>query len=167
VGSGRILLPWSKSCFVCGEANPRGLRAKLYQVGARVEMSFVAPRELVGWSDVVHGGLLGTVMDEVMAWAAIVDGRCGYFAAECSVRFQKPLPVGHPCWVRAEVIGTRRQLKETAAWIEDDAGVAYARGRGRYLPLPRGQIEAFRHDFVWAEGCLDLREALGLDSSQT
>src|SRR5512141_3158008 len=70
----RILLPWSKSCFGRGEDNPRGLRAKLYQVDSHIEMSFVAPRELVGWSNVVHGGLLGTVMDEVMAWAAIVEG---------------------------------------------------------------------------------------------
>jgi acyl-coenzyme A thioesterase PaaI-like protein len=158
----RILLPWSRSCFVCGEANPRGLRAKLYQVDTRVEMAFLPEPELVGWSNVVHGGLLGTVMDEVMAWAAIVDGRQGYFAADVSVRFLKPLPIGCPCLVRAEVTSARRRIKDTEAWVEDDAGVTYARARGRYLPLPRGQLAAFRHDFVWVEGCLDLREALGM-----
>jgi acyl-coenzyme A thioesterase PaaI-like protein len=156
-------LPWSRSCFVCGEANPNGLRAELYLIDSRIEMAFVPGRALVGWADVVHGGLLGTVMDEVMAWAAIVDGRRGYFAAEMSVRYQKPVPVEHPCWVRAQVTGTRRQLKDVEAWIEDDAGTAFARAQGRYFPLPPGQLDAFRHDFVWAEGCLDLREALGME----
>jgi hypothetical protein len=55
------------------------------------------------------------------------------------------------------VAGARRQILETESWIEDADGTVFARATGRYLPVPPGQIDGFRHDFVWAEGCLDLR----------
>jgi len=159
-GMQRIRLPWSRSCFVCGEANPQGLRAEIYKVGELIEMAFVPRREFVGWADVVHGGLIGTVLDELMTWAAIVHGRRAYFAVGFSVRFKAPLPPERPCVVRARVTGGRRQLLETEAWIQDAAETVFARSSGRYLPVPAGQLDGFRHDFVSTEGCLDLRDAL-------
>ncbi len=176
----RIRLPWSRSCFVCGEANPQGLRAAIYLVteprglapgtgagvGPLIEMTFVPRREHVGWRDVVHGGLLGTVLDELMTWAAIVDGRRAYFAVDMSVRFKAPVAPERPCLVRARVTGTRRQIITTEAWIEDASGTVCARGEGRYFPAPPEQLAAFRHDFVWGEGCLDLRDVLLPAASQ-
>ncbi len=154
----RIRLPWSRSCFVCGEANPQGLRAEIYQVGDLIEMTFVPRRELVGWADVVHGGLIGTVLDELMTWAAIVHGRRAFFAAEITVRFRAPLQPERPCLVRARVSGLRRQVVETESWIEAADGTLVARGSGRYLPAPAGRMESSRHDFVAGEGCLDLSD---------
>jgi acyl-coenzyme A thioesterase PaaI-like protein len=156
----RILLPWSRSCFVCGEANPQGLQARIYKVGDVVEMAFVPRQELVGWSDVVHGGLIGTVLDEVMTWAAIVGGRRGYFAADYAVRMKRPLAPGTECMVRARVVGSRRQILDTEGWVEDQSGVVFASATGRYLPVPPERLAAFRHDFIWRDDALDLRSVL-------
>jgi acyl-coenzyme A thioesterase PaaI-like protein len=153
----RVLLPWSKSCFVCGESNPQGLRAKLYRVGDMVEMSFVPRPEFVGWSDVVHGGLISTVLDEVMTWAAIVFGRQGFFAAEFSVRLKAPLPPETMCVARARILGARRRILEAESRLEGADGALFATATGRYLPVPAGQMARFRHDFVSTERCLDLR----------
>jgi acyl-coenzyme A thioesterase PaaI-like protein len=159
----RIRLPWSRSCFVCGEANPQGLRAEIYKVGDLIEMAFVPRRELVGWAGVVHGGLIGTVLDELMTWAAIVQGRRAFFAVEVGVRFKAPLPPECPCLVRARVSSVRRQLVETESWIESADGTLFARGSGRYLPVPADRMDAARHDFVSAQGCLDLSDVFGAD----
>ncbi len=156
----RILLPRSRSCFVCGRDNPQGLRARVYQVGDEIEMDFVPRREFAGWAEVVHGGLTGTVLDEVMTWAAIVSGRKAYFAAEYGVRMRVPLPLEHPCQARARVAGARRQVLDTEAWLVDEAGTVFARATGRYLPAPAERLAVVRHDFLWSEDCLDLRAVL-------
>jgi acyl-coenzyme A thioesterase PaaI-like protein len=154
----RTRLPWSRSCFVCGEANPQGLRAEIFHVGDLIEMEFVPRPELVGWRDVVHGGLIGTVLDELMTWAAIVHGRRGYFAADLSVRFKAPLSPGHACLVRARIAGARRQVLDAESWVEDPAGTLFARGSGRYLPMPGADLAGLHSDFVSGPGCLDLSD---------
>jgi acyl-coenzyme A thioesterase PaaI-like protein len=160
--SERVRLPWSRSCFVCGEANPQGLHAEIFLVGDVVEMTFVPRREHVGWNDVVHGGLISTVLDELMTWAAIVHGRQAYFAVDFGVRFKAPLPAEKPCLVKARASGSRRRVVDTESWIEDQAGTVFARGTGRYLPVPAENVRGFHDDFVWADGCLDLREVFGI-----
>jgi acyl-coenzyme A thioesterase PaaI-like protein len=159
--AGRVLLPWSRSCFVCGEANPQGLRARLYLAGDVVEMDFVPRREFEGWSGVVHGGLVGTVLDEVMTWAAMLSARRAMFAAEITVRLRAPLPPGTACVARARAAAPRKSLVGVEAWLEDAAGTVYARGEGRYLPVPPERLTGFRHDFVWGEDVLGLRSAFG------
>jgi acyl-coenzyme A thioesterase PaaI-like protein len=158
--SGRILLPWSRSCFVCGEANPQGLHARIYKVGDIVEMEFVPRQELVGWSNVVHGGLIGTVLDEVMTWAAIVGGRRGYFAADYTVRMKKSLAPETACLVRARVNGRRRMIVDTEGWVEDQSGSVVATATGKYMPVPPERLTALGHDFVWGDDILDLRSVL-------
>ncbi|MBN2370944.1 MAG: PaaI family thioesterase [Vicinamibacteria bacterium] len=153
----RTLLPWSRSCFVCGESNPQGLRARLYQVGDTTELSFVPRPEFAGWSNVVHGGLISTVLDEVMTWAAIVFGRQGYFSAEFNVRLRKPLPPETKCVARARVLGERRRILDAEGRLEGADNTLFATAKGRYLPVPPGKMAEFRHDFVWSEECLDLR----------
>ena len=70
--SRRIPLPWSRSCFVCGENNPIGLKARSWIVNDIIELEFEPAEALAGWNSVTHGGLIATVLDEVMTWAAIV-----------------------------------------------------------------------------------------------
>jgi acyl-coenzyme A thioesterase PaaI-like protein len=159
--SERIPLPWSRSCFVCGEANPHGLQARSFKVGDRIELPFVARRELAGWNGVIHGGLVATVLDEVMTWAAIVDSRRPCFAAEFGVRLQKPLPPLTRCVAVATLVANRRRVLDTQAWLEDEDGLVYARATGRYVPVPSGRSHHLRHDFVIGDGCYDIADALG------
>jgi len=153
----RIRLPWSHSCFVCGDANPQGIHAQIFKVRDLLEMTFVPRREFVGYANVVHGGLVGTVLDELMTWAALVEGRRAFFAADFAVRFKAPLPPEQACIVRARATGSRRQIMTTEAWVESEAGIVFARATGRYLPVPPAQLAGFHQDFVWTPDCLDLR----------
>jgi acyl-coenzyme A thioesterase PaaI-like protein len=158
----RIRLPWSRSCFVCGEANPQGLRARIFKVGDLIEMPFVPRREFVGWSDVIHGGLISTVLDEVMTWASIVAVRKGFFAAELSVRLKAPLPPETECIARAWIASSRRRIVAAESVLESATGNVYATASGRYLPIPPEQLSALRRDLVWNEECLDPRSLFQL-----
>ncbi len=60
-----------KTCFGCGTDNPHGLQMTFESNGKKVRSSLSIPSHLRGWSNIVHGGVLGTICDEIMAWAAI------------------------------------------------------------------------------------------------
>jgi len=68
------LLPthlWSKTCFACGEENPHGLHMKFYTDEKYLFSKLKLQEEKRGWDVIAHGGILSTILDEVMAWAAI------------------------------------------------------------------------------------------------
>src|SRR5512145_52366 len=62
-------LPHTYHCFVCGESNVRGLNLRFQTNGSEVEADYVPAAEHAGFSRTVHGGLLSTVLDEIMVWA--------------------------------------------------------------------------------------------------
>src|SRR6185436_143631 len=84
------VLPHTHSCFVCGESNPIGLKLRFETDGKCVRTRFVPKPEHVGFQQVVHGGILSTLLDEIMVWACAVQTKRFGFCAELSVRFLKP-----------------------------------------------------------------------------
>src|SRR5688572_32661140 len=81
-------LPHSKSCFVCGSRNPLGLNLRFKTDGRTVETSFVLRPEHCGFVDVIHCGVLETVLDEIMDWACAVQAKQFSYCAEMSVRYR-------------------------------------------------------------------------------
>src|ERR1041385_3913787 len=60
------ILPHTRSCFVCGEANPAGLRLRFETDGQVVTARFTPRPEHIGFKQVVHGGIVATLLDEIM-----------------------------------------------------------------------------------------------------
>ncbi len=59
------------SCFGCSKENPVGLQMT-FKAGKEIVVSDVkVPKHLCGWNNLVHGGVLTTILDEVMSWTAI------------------------------------------------------------------------------------------------
>jgi len=97
-------------CFACGAQNPRGLHLVFTphgEDGLRAE--YTAGKEYQGYRDVVHGGFLGLLLDEVMVnlpWKR--EGR-PVVSAEFTVRLLKPAPVGQKLVITAEPDGEPRR----------------------------------------------------------
>lgn len=162
----RILLPWCRTCIVCGEDNPIGLRARCYKVGDAVELPFATRPEHAGWSDVMHGGFVATVLDEVMTWAAILASHKPCFAADFNVRMQETLAAHTSCVAVGRLVRARRRIFDVEARLADTEGRVYARSRGRYMPMPADRVRAFRDDFVDSDECLELGHIFGQPESE-
>jgi uncharacterized protein (TIGR00369 family) len=135
-------LPNSTRCFVCGDANPRGLRMRFRREGELVVARFVPEADHQGYDDRVHGGILSAVLDETMVWACCA--RTGRFcvAAELQVRFLRPAPLGASFEARGEMTADRGRLWEARAEIRDTADVIVARGSGKYFPMSEEETRA-------------------------
>ncbi len=142
-------LPHTRSCFVCGEANPFGLRLRFHTDGRIVRTEFTPLPEHNGFKQVVHGGIISTVLDEIMVWACAVATRQFGFCAEMTVRFQRPLRPGERAVATAELVANRRdRLFEARAELHHAAGDLLASATGKYLPIQKADLAELAADMV-------------------
>jgi acyl-coenzyme A thioesterase PaaI-like protein len=141
-------LPHTHSCFVCGESNPAGLNLRFETDGTIVQSRFVPRPEHVGFKATVHGGLIATVLDEIMVWACAVRTKKFAFCAELRVRFLHPLMPGHEMILVGELSQDRRKLFEAKAELRDFSGKVYASSTGKYLPIKEADAANMATDFV-------------------
>jgi acyl-coenzyme A thioesterase PaaI-like protein len=60
-------------CFACGTLNPIGLHMEVSYLEDKAVSRFSLKREFQGWSNIVHGGVVATILDEIMAHAVMQD----------------------------------------------------------------------------------------------
>ncbi len=119
-----------RMCFACGKDNPDGLQLEFESVGSDVRTSVTFPRKFQGYSDVVHGGLVSTVLDETMV---TLLNRMGYLAltAELSVRFREPVRIGERIDVTASLIEKRGKVFRLVAIASRPDGTEVATAESR------------------------------------
>jgi uncharacterized protein (TIGR00369 family) len=133
-----IELPRYETCFVCGDParNPHSLELRLYldPESGLVSAAFTPREGHEGYPDVVHGGILTSLLDEVSLWAASYAARSFCVTRELRTKFLQAAPLGAPLRVYARVTEHRRKLITAAGTIENVAGEAVARSVGRFFP---------------------------------
>jgi acyl-coenzyme A thioesterase PaaI-like protein len=100
-----------------------------------VKTSFTPRPEHIGFEGIVHGGVLATVVDEAMVWAATWEGKRFCVCGEMSIRFRASARIGQVLEVQAQVVSSRKRLIETTAEIRSAQGLV-ATAIGKYVPVP-------------------------------
>jgi len=144
-----LKLPYTHSCFVCGDSNPGGLKLRFEVHEGQVRTNFQPGREHVGFRDTVHGGLIATLLDECMVWACAVATRRFAYCGELNVRFLNPLRPGELARVTADLVANRRdKIFDARAEMLGPTGVRIATATGKYLPVRDADIPALLEDFA-------------------
>ena len=142
-------LPHTHSCFVCGESNPFGLKLRFETDGQTVQTKFTPRTEHIGFKRVVHGGIIATLLDEIMVWVCAVRTKKFAYCAELNVRFLKPARPGEELAVTAELVTNRRdKIFEAKAELRNEAGELLATATGKYLPIKLADATEMATDFV-------------------
>lgn len=141
-------LPWTKTCFVCGEDNPNGLRLRSRVEGDRIVLSHVTRASDLGYRHLVHGGISMTLLDEVMTWAAILSFRKACVAAELTVRLKQPVSVGQSLRVEGWIASAKSRVIVTEGRVLDDRQTVLATATGKYVPMPADGMHLCVKDFV-------------------
>ncbi len=90
-------------CFACGEKNPIGMHLKFTVNGDRIETRYIFPKELQGYKDTVHGGMISLLLDEVMVNLPWLKLKVPVVSAEIRVRLKSPLKVGEEVIAKAYI----------------------------------------------------------------
>jgi len=100
-------------CFACSQKNPIGLKLIPFQHGEKVTAEFTAGKFHQGWDNVIHGGILYTLLDEVTAYAMLCHGIDLGVTAKSEIRFKQVAPVNEPIIASAWVTKSTKRLVQT------------------------------------------------------
>ncbi len=102
-------------CFACSPHNPIGLKMSFYETETEL-CSFWQPQDVYeGYTNVLHGGIQGTLMDELAAWTVYIKGKTAGVTQTMQVEYKKPVFINQGV---IELRASYQQEKRTRALIK-------------------------------------------------
>lgn len=123
-----------RRCFGCGTENPIGLHLKFRREDGGAKAEFVPRPEYQGWDGILHGGILLTLLDEALAYAALFEVGPSV-TAEIRARLRRPAPLAETYTLFAKVVGTRLNLIRVEATVTDQIGQVIAEADGKFMVM--------------------------------
>ena len=105
-------------CFICGLHNPVGLHLHIYETEpGRVESAYTAPEHFQGYPGVLHGGIVGAIIDEISGRSHMGSDPASprfMFTAKLEIKYRQNVPIGKPL----RIVGRagRSRGKSAEAW---------------------------------------------------
>lgn len=123
-------------CFVCGRENPYGLRVQfeINKTEEKCRTRVMIPKHLQGWTNVVHGGVLSMLLDEVMVNLTWFLGK-GAVTAEITTRLKESVPVNVALTFTSWIEKEKGRLIFTAAEAKTDDGQIMATATAKLMQL--------------------------------
>jgi len=136
-------------CFICGLENPVGLHLHIYEVEPGVvETTYMAPEHFQGYPGVLHGGIVGALIDEISGRAHMGSDPNNprfMFTAKLEVKYRKNVPVGKPLRIIGKAGKSKSRSAEAWAGIYDAAtNELLAEGNTLSINVPDEQLDKSR-----------------------
>jgi len=123
-------------CFGCGGANARGMQLTFEQDDAtqRIRGAFRLSADYQGGAGFVHGGIIATLLDEVMSKVSRFREDHAV-TAELTIEYLKPVPVDGELVVEGWEVERNGRSLLRAGEIRDASGATLARGKARFVQI--------------------------------
>ena len=117
-------------CFGCGLNNPVGLQLDGFvRKGTTVTAQFLPRPDYVGFTDVLHGGIIAAALDEIMAWTSILVENVMVVTGTLELRFRHPADANQSFLLEGTLLERRgRRLQLESKMCHDGSIVAGASG---------------------------------------
>lgn len=137
-------------CFGCGRLNEHGLRLSFYrnEDGNGVWAPFTPMPAFEGYGGIIHGGIICTVLDEVMAWS-LYRQQTWAVTGQLTTRFRKPVEVGVPARAIGKIVKDRGRVIEMKAELRRESDdVVLAEGTATFVRVPDSQAAAWNERYL-------------------
>lgn len=123
-------------CFACGALNPIGLHMEVAYLEDKAVSKLSLKREFQGWHDIVHGGVVATILDEIMAHAVMHYVGKGV-TTSLQITYRIPLPVGEEVHALGYVVERKSRAVVARGEIRRAGNEkVIAKGESRFVLLP-------------------------------
>ena len=129
-------------CFGCGKKNPFGLRLKFKRDGNSVRTEYTPGEYYQSWPDIIHGGIVVTLLDEAMGHATLMRGNFGFLTASIQVNLKRPAYVNDRLVITGEVVKDKGRIQEVKGTVMRPDGTLVADGRAKQIILEGDHLEA-------------------------
>ncbi len=123
-------------CFACGALNNSGLKLKfdLNKKERGILTEFTPLKIHQGFKDIVHGGIIGLILDECMvnlAWKLGIHA----VSAEYTVKLLKPAFIGGKLIFSAKIISENKKMLTVEGECSDKEGNIFARSSSKCVKI--------------------------------
>jgi acyl-coenzyme A thioesterase PaaI-like protein len=134
-------------CFGCGQNNPIGLKLNFTREGDVIRTEFTPDKAHQGWPGLLHGGILGCLLDEAMSNIAYATGNT-CLTASISIRLRQPVKVEVPLVITAWITRQSKKLIETAgqACLKDGTIIAESTAKQFIAENKAGGVDIVREN---------------------
>lgn len=130
----RLSAETSNGCFACGDGNPHGLGLKFRSVEATALADWCPSSVWEGFRNIVHGGVVSTVLDEAMCKAIAYAGHHG-LTCDLRVRLRSHVGPGEELRVLGWVVEKRKRRIVAEASLTTTAGLEKAHAWATFLAI--------------------------------
>lgn len=140
-------------CFGCGGQNPHGLKLRFFADPDGAVWTYWTPdRENEGFTGIAHGGIITTVLDEVMGWATYHQ-RIWAVTGKLDVSFRKPVVIGERTRAIARVTGEHgRKLQLSAELRRDEDDLLLAGATAMFIKVPESRAAEWQERYFGGSG---------------
>jgi uncharacterized protein (TIGR00369 family) len=135
--------PNSRQCFVCGVANPVGLKLHFYETEPGVVTAECnLPEQYQGYPGVAHGGIVAAMLDEISGRSFMRSGDDPrfMFTARLEVRYRRNVPVGKPLRLVGKQGKDRGRTATAMGEIFDEANNLLAECQTLLVEVPQDAL---------------------------
>ncbi len=143
------------SSITCGTENPASLGCQFYELeGGEVATFFTPQRIHEGHFEIMHGGLSGSVLDELMGRSTLAyckeenteDWIPRYVTAEMTVKYKKPIRVGDKIYGYGRVNKKEGRCCFTSSVLVNESGEIVASAEGVFVEVkaPKADLPKYR-----------------------
>jgi uncharacterized protein (TIGR00369 family) len=126
-------------CFVCGDKNKIGLNVAFFYEDGKAKAQYTPTSEFEGYKDILHGGILSALLDEVMIYSILAQGILTV-TVQMEVKFKKPAKIGETLFLEGWVTGDKGKILLTEGKIFKKDGTIIAESKGKFF-LAKGEMK--------------------------
>ncbi|OFW50080.1 MAG: hypothetical protein A2163_07145 [Actinobacteria bacterium RBG_13_35_12] len=130
-------LPGYTNCFVCGKSNPIGLNIVFFKDQDKVKAEFIPESKHQGFKGIVHGGILFSILDEIMGRTAVVTKGVMTMTVEINIRYRKKALVGEKIVFTARMTKDLGRMIEAQAEARSEDGALLTEAKGKFIVVSK------------------------------
>lgn len=134
------------NCFGCSPFNEIGLQLEFWESGPELIAKWQPSKSLEGWTDVLHGGIQASLLDELAGWIVMIKMKTAGVTSALNVKYLKPvnIPKG-TITVKGELLSVDKHLATITTQLLDGQGQTCATAEAVYFCFPEKIARAKYH----------------------
>ena len=130
-------LPGYTNCFVCGKDNPIGLNIVFFRDQNKIKAEFIPESKHQGFKGIVHGGILSSILDEIMGRTAIITRDVMTMTVEINIKYRKKALVGEKIIFAAQMTKDLGRMIEAQAEARSEDGALLTEAKGKFIVVSK------------------------------
>ena len=130
-------LPGYKNCFVCGKDNPTGLNIVFFRDQDKIKAEFIPESKHQGFKGIVHGGILFSILDEIMGRTALITKSVMTMTVEINIKYRKKVLVGEKIIFIAQMTKDLGRMIEAQAEAHSEDGTLLTEAKGKFIVISK------------------------------